>query len=308
MIMSKRTILCVSLSVMIVGFSFQPSHGGEQIGNLIFDTVRKIEERQRDYMGEVTKVRSERKALLKQRDAVKAKYLKVPADSLAQKEAHAEYSYVMAQVLKNNFEDIRLVRAVSADHLKSLSTLKDSLKNGSLQGDAAYTGRIVENTKGLFKSSASLMNSLAAHADAIQDPEIHRRLSAARNSAKLLETYIAKLDSSSQGIMSAERFREEIVELEQGLTEVYLQTGVMLDMARSQADILKMANQLAMSDLVLHRLSQAQDRLGSLSGVIEPLKDVIIQGDEDLEILGQGLFKNGSGKGRSVDKSWTQGW
>lgn len=300
----------IAITLMaIVMLQGRSAYAGERVGDLVFETMRKIEKRQRTFQKDVGSIRADRDEVIREKEAIKKKYLSASEGSMDEKEAHAEFSYVLAKIYKKTFEEAKLIRTTAKDHLQSLSTLSDGLRNGGVNANPQATKNIIRDTKGFLTTSNSLLLSLGKYREHITDPRINQKLNSAYKTATLLNSYIESLeDSQSNTDTTRTALVQKVEELIVNMEELYIQTGILLDMIRDKTTLLKMVNQIAMSELASIRLTNIQKNMGSSisSEVMDPLKSILHDADNDLGTLTGGMVRD-SNSGFNTGQSWVNG-
>jgi len=307
----KNTIQLPIIAVTIVamvGLLPVVSYAGERIGDLVFKTMKKIESRQKDFLRDVKEMRSERVKAINEKEQIRKRFMKTRDGSVDRQEAHAELSYTLARIYKYTFSELKLVRSTASDHIKSLTVLKNGLKAGKTGMNQRATEKIVRDTSGFIKSSNSLLLSLGKYTDVITDPRINRKLRAARSTALLLDNYVNNLRKNRlTGATSRQTLRGKVEELVNHMEELYLQTDILLEMIQDKTSILKMINQIAISELAAIRLANGRSIVSSISDeVLKPLKEVLKESDNDLDLLTEGVV-TGGGTHAPLDQSWSKG-
>lgn len=282
----------------------------ERIGDLVFETMRKIETRQAAFATDARQIREERNKAIKEKEGAKRNYLQAKEGTLEQKEAHAALTYSVAKIFKNTYDEMNLVRSASEDHLTTLTTLKEGLQNGSMGVNEKAAKKIVKDTGSFLESSDKLLVSIGKYADLISDPAINRKLASARSTALMLNDYLA----NNQKTHSAARNNQQLLmakvnELVSNLEEIYNQTDILLDLMRDRSTVLKLTNEIAAAELATMRLANGNAVITSLSKeVIGPLKQVMNDTDSDIELLTKGVLNTSvSGGQETRDISWSKG-
>lgn len=306
---TNNYITAIALVVMMGMFSLS-SHAGERIGGgLVFEAMKKIESRQKAFQHDVQHIRAEREQAMKEKELIKKRFLQSKWGSIDRKEAHAELSYVIAKIYRKSFDEFKLVRSTASDHLKALSALRNGLRTGSAGLDQKATRKIVRDTSGFIKSSNSLLMSIGKYTEVITDPMINRKLRAARSTALILDKYVNDLskdrltnDTTQQALTG------KVEELISRMEELFIQTDIMLDMIKNKSGILKVINQIAISELAAIRLANGRSIVNSISEeVLAPLKEVLQESDNDLDLLTEGMQTGGGSQTAPLDQSWSKG-
>jgi len=103
----------------------------------------------------------------------------------------------------------------------------------------------------------------------------------------------------------------KVGELLTHMEELYLQTDIMTEMIQDKSSILKMINQIAISELATIRLADGRSIINSISDeVLGPLKEILKESDNDLDILTNGISSGGSASANAnamPDQSWSKG-
>lgn len=306
--MKKHSI--TFLIVLLAAVLFKEAHAEERIGDLVFETMRKIETRQAAFLSDARQIREDRKKTITDKEGVKKKYLRAREGTLEQKEAHAELTYSVAKIFKQTFDEMNLVRSASEDHLTTLTTLRESLQNGSIGVNEKAAKKIVKDTGSFLESSDKLLVSIGKYADLISDPAINRKLASARATALLLSDYLANSQKTNSTAKNTQQLlATKVGELINNLEEIYNQSDILLDMMRDRSNVLKLTNEIAAAELAIMKLANGNTVVTSLSKeVMGPLKQVMKDTDSDIELLTNGMLNNSMSGGQEArDASWSKG-
>lgn len=207
--------------------------------------------------------------------------------------------------MHTSVSELKLVENVSHDHLANFSKLREGLRNGSAGLDKKTVKKIVDNGRGFITSSGNILRSLSEYKDLITDAKINQALSNAVSTAVMLDAYIDRLEKIEEGNSIQQKvLMEKIDLLTQSLEALYVQSGILLNLFRDQAVVLRTVNELALSDLMIRGLNNGQIKVSSIQDeVLEPLKGVLEDMGGDMELLMRNSGKTtGSGNGSWADR------
>lgn len=280
----------------------------EEIGGLIFDAMKKIEDEHHNFINEVKSIRSKRKSAVAAKDAVKKKYIRAKEGTLDKKEFHAEYSLEQARVYRTLYDEAKLANAVAARHLGILYKLKDSIEAGEAELTPEGTSGIIKASKGFLANGGALLSSIAQYRDKITDPVIHSKLNVAYDTAKMLARFIEQVEKGNINRYSSRTIlKQRLAELMEQLKGIYAQTDMFLALIKDKTMLLRMINQLAASEMAVLSLTGGKNVVYSLSkDVLSPLMDIMNESDEDLERLTAGVTNAGSTPASGETQRWTK--
>lgn len=299
----------ISISFIILMIVVSASaFAAERIGDLLFETMKKIENKQRDFDESVSKIRTEREAAIKEKESVRKKFVDSKEGTMDRNEAHAEYSYALAKVYSATFSELKLVRETSGDHIKALNSLRNNLKGGVGGAPPEITRKIVKGTKGFLISSNSLLKSISVYKDTITDPVIKQKLDSTYSSALILEDYIKRLENDQTNTGTTQQtLILKVEELIGNLEQMHIESGMLMDMIKDRSNMLKMINEIAISELFTSRISSGKSFKAISDDVLKPLKEKIKDTDRDLSDLTNGTKDPMSPQTTPV-RSWSEGF
>ena len=308
--MKNRIKYIVSGAVLIglMGSGFT-AYAAERIGSLVFESMRKLEQRQEKYKNKVKNIRAEREQAILEKKLMKENFLQQKAGSLDKKEYHAKYSYPLSKLYYAIYRELGLSRDVSRGHITDLRLLENGLNGIKKRVNQRMAHKIVQNGKDFLASSSSLLQSIAKYKDLMNDARVNQKLNSAYATSVALENYIKNLESSEANTDYTERIlMEKVNALIQGMEALYVEAGILMDMIKDRSQILHMINQVAASDLATIWLAGGEGMVASLQEqVLGPLKDIIGETDDDLGVLAEGLELNPAINNGS-DQSWSDGF
>ena len=281
----------------------------EEIGSLVFDAMKKIEDEHQTFTNKAKGIRNTRKSAVASKESVKKKYTKAKDGSLDQKEFQAEYTLELARVYRSLYDEAELAKGVAGKHLRILNKLTESIESGETDLTAEGTMGVIEASKGFLDNGRSLFNSLAEYRDKITDPVIHSRLNLAYDTAKMLSRFIEQTEKGSINRYSSQKIlKHKLAELKEHLKAIYAQTDMFMAIIKDRCLLLRMINQVAASEMAVLSLTGGKNVVASLSkDVLSPLMNILNESDEDLETLTSGVI---SGAGRPTSggsQRWTKG-
>lgn len=281
----------------------------ERIGNLVFDSIRKLQERNVALLNDARQMREERTRATRDKEEAKRKYLHAKEGSFDQKEAHADYSYGVARIFKSTYDELQLVRQGAEDHLQTLASLTEAMQRGNLGVNEKATQKIIREADSFFETSDKLLLSIAKYKDLITDPATKQKLSSAHSTTLMLSEYMAnsrKNNNAANNHLPMVKINQLTAQME----EVYNAVDILSDLMRDKSNRLKLTNEIAAIELATMKLSGGGNTvITSLSKeILGPLKRVMKDSDSDLENLERGVL-GGSGENgqEDVDSSWTKG-
>lgn len=278
----------------------------ERIGSLVFDSIRKLEERNAALLADSKQMREERAKVLREKETARKRYTQARDGSLEQKEAYAEFSYDMARVLKSGFDEMLLLHQASEDHLNTLNSLKGGLQRGSLGVSEKDAKKIIKETDTYLATSDKLLQSIGKYAELITDPVVKQKLASASSTAFILMKSNQKMASS--GGKNTQPLITKINQLTSQMEEIYNATDILADILRDKANRLKLANEISAVELATMRLSGGNTVISSISKeVLGPLQKLVDDSDSDMDLIEKGAM-GGTREGEpDVDTSWAKG-
>ncbi|MBC8460200.1 MAG: hypothetical protein H8D67_19620 [Deltaproteobacteria bacterium] len=281
----------------------------EEIGSLVFDAMKKIEDEHQTFTNKVKGIRSARKSAVAAKESVKKKYTKTKDGSLDQKEFQAEYTLELARVYRSLYDEAELANGVAGKHLGILNKLAESIESGETELTAEGTMGLIEASKGFLDNGRALFNSLAQYRDKITDPVVHSRLNLAYDTARMLSRFIEQTEKGSINRYSSRKIlKQKLAELKEHLKAIYAQTDMFMVMIKDRCLLLRMINQVAASEMAVLSLTGGKNVVASLSkDVLSPLMNILNESDEDLETLTSGVTNGASRPTSGGTQRWTKG-
>lgn len=283
---------------------------GERTGNLVFEAMKKMEDAHKVFLGDVKQIRAEHAAAVAQRDAVKESFRKAKSNSIDRQEFHARFCLSQARVLNALRKETDLTHQVTANQLKILNKLYNSIESG--RGAATPQGikAILRAAKPVLIDGRKLLASLGNYSDKITDPVINSRLNAATGTAKMLSNYTANLEKGLSGnLVTQEELKRRLADLIQQLNAVFAQTDILGAMIRDKAAVLKMINELAATETFFSILSGGKGIVSDLSeGVMAPLIEAVDESDQDLDLLMDGVYHDVPETGSGSSQRWIESY
>jgi len=301
------SVACVFWSAF-VAVSVQAS---ERTGSLVFETMKKMEDAHKVFLGDVKQIRERRAAAVAQRDAVRVSFRKAKPGSIDRREFHAKFCLEQARVLGAIREETDLTHQVTASQLGILKNLYKSIESGHESATPQGVQSILRAAKPVLEDGRKLLDSLGNYGNSITDPVIHSRLDAAASTAKMLSNYTANMEKAFAGdLATQEELKRRLADLIQQLNAIYVQTDILAAMIKDKAAVLKMVNELAGAEAFFSILSGGKGIVSSLSeGVMAPLIEAVDQSDQDLDLLMDGVYnENVSETGGGTSHRWLQGF
>ena len=264
----------------------------ERIGNLVFTAMKQIQETHETFLGDVKKIKADRKTAIDEREAVKEQYKKAKEGTLDKKEFHARFSYAQAKVYRALYDEAKLAHQVAGKQLRILNRLNDSVSSGEAEMSDERAISVVEAAKPFLENGKSLLISLAQYRHKITDPIINSKLNAAYNTARMLSNYVKFIEKGRTNKYASQLvLKQKVAELIEQLNALYVQTDIFVAMIRDKTTVLKMINQLAASEAAIWVVSDGKKVIGQLSSdVMLPLLDILNESDEDLNTLVAGVL------------------
>lgn len=298
----------IVLSMLVVAVS--QVFAEERIGDLVFETMRKIETRQAVFLTDARQIREERNKATKEKEGAKRNYLQAKEGTLEQKEAHAALTYSVAKIFKHTYDEMNLVRATSEDHLTTLTALREGVQQGSMGLNEKSAKKIFKETGSFLENSDKILVAVGKYADLITDPVINQKLASARSTALLLNDYLANNQKTHSATKNTQQLlMGKVNELISHMEEIYTQTDILIDLMRDRSTVLKITNEISAAELATMRLANGNTVVTSLSKeVIGPLKQVMKDTDSDIDLLTKGVLNTSvSGGQETRDISWSKG-
>ena len=88
--------------------------------------------------------------------------------------------------------------------------------------------------------------------------------------------------------------KQKLSGLIEQLNALYVQTDIVKSMIQDKTTVLRLANQLAASEVVVHAISDGKRTIGEFSNsVMAPLMDTLHQSDDSLAVLVSGALEGG---------------
>lgn len=293
---NKHWASYVLITIFVILTITGSSMAKEEIGNLVFNAMKKIDDVHQNFTNKVKVIRDKRKNAVAKKESIKQKYLKARDGSLDQKEFHAEYTLQVAKIYKSLYEEAKLAKDVSGKHLRILNKLTDSIsKSGNADLSAKETAGIIKASKGFLNNGRTLLRSLGRYANKITDPMIHSRLNLASDTAAMLSRFINQANGGSINKYSSRKIlKQKVRELEEQFKAIYVQTDIAMNMIKDKCLVVKMINQTAASEMAGFALTGGNNAADSLSNnVILPMTETLNDSDDDLEILISGVNDSG---------------
>ena len=281
----------------------------EEIGSLVFDAMKKIEDEHQTFTNKAKSIRSARKSAVAAKESVKKKYSEAKDGSLDQKEFQAEYTLELARVYRSLYDEAELAKGVAGKHLRILNKLTESIESGETELTAEGAMGLIEASKGFLDNGRALFNSLAQYRDKITDPVIHSRLNLAFDTARMLSRFIEQTEKGSINRYSSRKIlKQKLAELKEQLKSIFAQTDMYMAIIKDRCLLLRMINQVAASEMAVLSVTGGKNVVASLSkDVLSPLMNILNESDEDLETLTSGVA-NGAGRPTSGGtQRWTKG-
>ena len=300
----------VSITILALLTITGSSMAKEEIGNLVFNAMKKIEDVHQNVANQVKVIRDKRKKVVAKKESIKQKYLNAREGSLDQKEFHAEYTHQLAKIYRSLYEEAKLAKDVSGKHLRILNKLAASIsKSGNGDLSAKETAGIIKASKGFLNNGRTLLRSLARYGNKITDPVIHSRLNHAYDTAAMLSRFMNQTNGGSINRYSSRKIlKQKVRELEEQFKAIYAQTDIAMNMIKDRSLVMKMINQTAASEMAGFALTGGNNTAGSLSkNVISPMIDTLNDSDDDLDILMSGVNDSGIKSVENKNQRWIKG-
>ena len=306
---TTRWTICVVSGILALFICTGTLLAREEIGSLVFDAMKKIEDEHQTFTNKAKSIRSARKSAVAAKESVKKKYSEAKDGSLDRKEFQAEYTLELARVYRGLYDEAELAKGVAGKHLRILNKLAESIESGETELTAEGAMGLIEASKGYLGNVKSLFNSLAQDRDKITDPVINSRLNLAFDTARMLSRFIEQIEKGSINRYSSRKIlKQKLAELKEHLKAIFAQTDMFMAMIKDRCLLLKIINQVAASEMAVLSLTGGKNVVASLSkDVLSPLMDILNESDEDLETLTSGVNYGGSGAVSNKTQRWTKG-
>jgi len=275
---------------------------GEKIGNLVFNSMRKIQETHKEFLGDVKTIKDERKAAIAERETVKKQYKKAKEGTLDKREFHARFSYSQAKVYRALYDEARLTHQVTRKQLRILTRLNESVTSGEAEMSAKAAQSVVDTARPFLENGKALLISMAQYRHKIADPIINSKLNAAYDTARMLSNYVKHIEKGKMGRGASQLvLKQKMAELIEQLNALYVQTDIFMAMIRDKTIVLKMINELAAAEAAIWAVSDGKKVIAQLStDVMSPLMDTLNESDEDLNSLVYDILDGNQGTETSV--------
>ena len=283
-----RIALGLMLSIVASGMVL----ADEKIGNLVFNAMKKIQDTHQAFLGDVKKIKANRKAAVTERDFVKEQYKKAKERTLDKREFHARFSFAQAKVYRALYDEAKLSHQVSGKQLRILNRLNISVMSGEAEIGAKGAMSVIEAAKPFLENGKSLLTSLAQYRHKINDPIINSKLNAAYNTAQMLSNYVKHLEKGGTNKYASQLLlKQKLAELIEQLNALYVQTDIFMAMIRDKTTVLKMINELAAAESAIWAVADGNKIVAQLSNeIMLPLMDIFNESDEDLNLLVDGVL------------------
>ena len=283
-----RIALGLMLSIVASGMVL----ADEKIGNLVFNAMKKIQDTHQAFLGDVKKIKANRKAAVTERDFVKEQYKKAKERTLDKREFHARFSFAQAKVYRALYDEAKLSHQVAGKQLRILNRLNISVMSGEAEIGAKGAMSVIEAAKPFLENGKSLLTSLAQYRHKINDPIINSKLNAAYNTAQMLSNYVKHLEKGGTNKYASQLLlKQKLAELIEQLNALYVQTDIFMAMIRDKTTVLKMINELAAAESAIWAVADGNKIVAQLSNeIMLPLMDIFNESDEDLNLLVDGVL------------------
>ena len=280
----------------------------EKIGNLVFNAMKKIQVTHQVFLGDVKKIKDDRKAAIDEREVVKKQYKSAKEGTLDKREFHARFSYAQAKVYRALHDEAKLTHQVARKQLRILNKLNESVTSGEVEMSAKAALSVVEVAKPFLENGKSLLISMAQYRHKIADPIINSKLNAAYDTARMLSNYMRHIEKGQMGKGASQlMLKQKIAELIEQLNALYVQTDIFMAMIRDKTTVLKMINELAAAEAAIWAISDGKKVIAQLSSdVMSPLMDILNESDEDLNVLADDILDGHHGmETPTASQRWT---
>ena len=110
---TTRCTIYVGVGMLVLFICTGTVLAREEIGSLVFDAMKKIEDEHQTFTNKVKGIRNARKSAVAAKESVKQKYTKAKDGSLDQKEFQAEYTLELARVYRSLYDEAELAKGVA---------------------------------------------------------------------------------------------------------------------------------------------------------------------------------------------------
>ena len=278
----------------------------EKIGNLVFNAMKKIQDTHQAFLGDVKKIKANRKAAVTERDFVKEQYKKAKERTLDKREFHARFSFAQAKVYRALYDEAKLSHEVSGKQLRILNRLNISVMSGDAEIGTKGAMSVIEAAKPFLENGKSLLTSLAQYRDKINDPIINSKLNAAYNTAQMLSNYVKHLEKGGTNKYASQLLlKQKLAELIEQLNALYVQTDIFMAMIRDKTTVLKMINEVAAAESAIWAVADGNKIVDQLSNeIMLPLLDIFNESDEDLNLLVDGVLDGRDSETPGSSQKW----
>ena len=284
-----RIALGLMLSIVASGMVL----ADEKIGNLVFNAMKKIQDTHQAFLGDVKKIKANRKAAVTERDFVKEQYKKAKERTLDKREFHARFSFAQAKVYRALYDEAKLSHQVAGKQLRILNRLNISVMSGEAEIGAKGAMSVIEAAKPFLENGNSLLKSLAQYRQKINDPVINSKLNAAYNTAQMLSKYVKQMENGWTNKNASQLLvKQKLVELIEQFNALYVQTDIFMAMIRDKTTVLKMINEVAAAESAMWAVADGNKVAAQLSNdIMSPLMDILDESGEDLDLLVDGALE-----------------
>jgi len=308
----SKSLKIIGIQIFLCGVLAANIQAEEKIGNLVFNAMKKIQENHESFLGDVQKVRDQRKSAIVEREAAKGKYRMSRNNTLDKREGHAQFCLAQAKVFNALYRETKITNEVAKKQLTILQNLREEIDRTPADGSVTASADLVKVTKPFLENGRVLLESLGEYKDLIRDPVINSKLNAAYDTAMMISRYAKDLEKTQFNRSNTKHIlAQKVNELVDILSNLYVQTDLFADMIRDKTTVLKMINEVAAAEMTVTMLADSSSAVSYLNdNVMKPLMEVFEESGESIDILTEDVLNGNIGEAAtppSRNQRWAKG-